>query len=773
MARSPTRSGAASSNAPGKSQRSKDPRDPQSKPTSRQPRDPGSQPGGSDGPQPFRIGPLSWLILALLILWNAWAFMPHKSVEVPLPYSEFVSQVASDNVTAVTIVGADITGSFAHQITWPQPRAGTGRSTRAAQDESATPGKPATQGEPAVQANPAAPGKPTRPGSAAPPSKRASEGNPASQSKPAAQGTPASQSAPAAQGKSAAEGRPSAATNAPSSREKPQSYSRFSTTYPADVGDPALMSLLRAHRVTINVQSPSPPWFELLLTDGLPIVLMLGVLVWMGRQASRSQSGMFGFGRNRARQYTEDRPSVTFADVAGADEAKQDLREVVDFLSNPSKYLAIGARIPRGVLLVGPPGTGKTLLARAVAGEAGVPFFHISGSEFVEMFVGVGASRVRDLFSQAKAAQPAIVFVDELDAVGRRRGAGLGTVNDEREQTLNQLLVEMDGFDQRQQIILLAATNRPDVLDPALLRPGRFDRQVVVPLPDWRGRQGILRIHTRHLALASDVNLERLARTAIGLSGADLANLCNEAALTAAREDRKQVSMEHFERAWDKILLGAERRVVMTPKDRRVTAYHESGHAVVAWLTPAADPVRRVTIVPHGRALGVTEQLPVEERYNMSKADLVARLDVMLGGRTSESLVIGEITTGAENDLVQATRLARRMITRWGMGTLGPVAFDNEDEQPFLGYQISQGRDYSEATAARVDREVETLLAERQNVVLRLLTSARDRLDGLVETLLKEETIGEEQLTRILGPRPTAEVPPKQERQPAARSSVG
>ncbi len=643
--------------------------------------------------------------------------MPHKSVEVPLPYSEFVSQAAGGNVKAVTIVGPSITGSFAHPLTWPAPKS-----------------------------------------------------KPAAQSKP--QATPG-QGKPAAQGKPARPFQPAAPAERLSPKATPQRYSRFNTTYPADVGDPALMPLLRAHHVTINVHSPSPPWFELLLTDGLPILLMLAVLVWMGRQASRSQSGMFGFGRNRARRYTEDRPGVTFADVAGVDEAKQDLREVVDFLSHPSKYLAIGARIPRGVLLVGPPGTGKTLLARAVAGEAGVPFFHISGSEFVEMFVGVGASRVRDLFSQAKAAQPAIVFVDELDAVGRRRGAGVGAVNDEREQTLNQLLVEMDGFDQRQQIILLAATNRPDVLDPAMLRPGRFDRQVVVPLPDWRGRHGILRIHTRHLQLAPDVNLERLARTAIGLSGADLANLCNEAALMAARENRKQVGMEDFERAWDKILLGAERRVVMTPKDRRVTAYHESGHAIVAWLTPAADPVRRVTIVPHGRALGVTEQLPAEERYNMSKADLLARLDVMLGGRASESLAIGEITTGAENDLVKATRLARRMITRWGMGSLGPVAFDAEDEQPFLGYQISQGRDYSEATAARVDREVESLLGERQNGVLRLLTSVRDRLDALVETLLKEETVGEAQLTRILGPRPPVEVPPKPERQPAARSSVG
>jgi len=418
--------------------------------------------------------------------------------------------------------------------------------------------------------------------------------------------------------------------------------------------------------------------------------------------------------------------------------------------------LAIGARIPRGVLLVGPPGTGKTLLARAVAGEAGVPFFSISGSEFVEMFVGVGASRVRDLFTQAKAAQPSIVFVDELDAVGRRRGAGVGAVNDEREQTLNQLLVEMDGFDERQQVILLAATNRPDVLDPALLRPGRFDRQVVVPLPDWRGREGILRIHTNHLRLAAGVDLERLARTATGLSGADLANLCNEAALGAARHNRTEVTMEDFEQAWDKIVLGAERTTVLTPRDRRVVAYHESGHAVVAWLTPAADLVRKVTIVPHGRALGVTEQLPTEERYNLSRTDLLARLDVLLGGRESEALVIGDITTGAESDLLQATRLARRMITRWGMGSLGPVVLESDDEQPFLGYQLSQGRDYSEATAARIDQEVEHLLVGRQAAVHQLLNEARHRLDALAETLLKEETVGDAELGRILGPRPPA-----------------
>ncbi len=559
-----------------------------------------------------------------------------------------------------------------------------------------------------------------------------------------------------------AEGKPDAKAGSQkqaAGAQTPPTYSTFKTTFPSVVGDTSLMPLLEAHRVVIDVATPSAPWFAILLTDGLPVLLLVVLIVWMGRQAARSQAGMLGFGRNRARRHVEDRPKVTFDDVASADEAKSDLAEVVDFLRHPGKYIDIGARIPRGVLLVGPPGTGKTLLARATAGEAGVPFFSISGSEFVEMFVGVGASRVRDLFVQAKSAQPCIVFIDELDAVGRRRGAGLGATNDEREQTLNQLLVEMDGFDERQQVIILAATNRPDVLDPALLRPGRFDRQVVVPLPDWRGRQGILRIHTRHLHLAADVDLERLARTATGLSGADLSNLCNEAALGAARQNRTEVAMRDFEQAWDKIVLGAERTTVLTPRDRRVVAYHEGGHALVAWLTPAADSVRKVTIVPHGRALGVTEQLPAEERFNMSRGDLLARLDVMLGGRESEALVIGDITTGAENDLVQATRLARRMITRWGMGSLGPVAFESVEEQPFLGYQLSQGRDYGEATAARIDQEVERVLRERQAAVRQLLTEARERLDVVAETLLKEETIGEADLVRLLGPRPLAGVP--------------
>ncbi|HTT00570.1 MAG TPA: ATP-dependent zinc metalloprotease FtsH [Steroidobacteraceae bacterium] len=667
---------------------------------------PGSGNPQDKRPQPYRPNPFSWLILAALLAWNIWAFIPRHSPEVTLPYSVFVAQVASGNVSEVRIVGDAISGTFVRAIKWPEPAANT---------------KPA----PTTQQRPAAPQ------------------NPVAHSAPA-KAPPAVTRAP----------------GAPPNPSTPANYMKFRAIFPSIVGDTSLMPLLQAHRVVINVSTPSPPWFAILLTDGMPVLLMVALLLWMGRQASRTQSGVFGFARNKARRYTEDRPKVTFADVAGADEAKKDLTEVVDFLKHPSKYLEIGARIPRGVLLVGPPGTGKTLLARAVAGEAGAPFFHISGSEFVEMFVGVGASRVRDLFTQAKAAQPAIVFVDELDAVGRRRGAGLGAVNDEREQTLNQLLVEMDGFDERQQVILLAATNRPDVLDPALLRPGRFDRQVVVPLPDWRGREGILRIHTRHLRLATDVNLERIARTATGLSGADLANLCNEAALGAARHNRTEVTEQDFDQAWDKIVLGAERAAMLTPHDRRVVAYHEGGHAVVAWLTPAADPVRKVTIVPHGRALGVTEQLPTEERYNMSRGDLLARLDVMLGGRASEALVIGEITTGAENDLIQATRLARRMITRWGMGTLGPVAFDSQDENPFLGYQIAQGRDYSEATAARIDREVEHLLSERQDVVQHLLAGARERLDTLAARLLKDETIGDTELARILGPRPSLSAEP-------------
>ena len=537
----------------------------------------------------------------------------------------------------------------------------------------------------------------------------------------------------------------------------PGTYSEFQTTFPATVGDPNLIAMLETHKVVVDVSHPSSPLLLELLANWFPMLLLLGFFWWMGMRATQNQAGLFGLGRSKARRYSENQSKVTFNDVAGADEAKSDLKEEVDFLRHPAKYHNVGARIPRGVLLVGPPGTGKTLLGRAVAGEAGVPFFSLSASEFVEMFVGVGASRVRDLFTQAKAAAPAIVFIDELDAVGRRRGAGIGRGNDEREQTLNQLLVEMDGFDARQEVIVLAATNRPDVLDPALLRPGRFDRQVTVGLPDRKGREGILCIHTRQLHLAADVDLAILARTTMGFSGADLANLCNEAALLAARHDRSEILMSDFGEAQDKILLGGARPSLVDPRDRRIVAYHESGHALVAWFTPAADPVQKVTIVPHGRALGVTEQLPTDERYNYSVTYLMARLAVMLGGRTAEEIAIGDITTGAENDLVEATALARRMVTRWGMGSLGLVAFKSDDHQPFLGYDLSQGREYSEATAAKIDQEVQRLLEDRHKAVHELLTGQREKLESLVKTLLQEDTVTQETLVEVLGPRPQAQ----------------
>jgi cell division protease FtsH len=529
------------------------------------------------------------------------------------------------------------------------------------------------------------------------------------------------------------------------------SYMAFDTTFPEAVGDPGLLPLLEKHGVEITATTPATPWFITLFVDGFPMLLLVGFLVWMGRKAAKNQSSMFGFGRSKARRYTTERPEVTFSDVAGADEAKAELQEEVDFLRQPQKYHDLGARIPRGVLLVGPPGTGKTLLARAVAGEAEVPFFSLSASEFVEMFVGVGASRVRDLFAQAKAAAPAIVFIDELDAVGRRRGAGVGMVNDEREQTLNQFLVEMDGFDERHEVIVLSATNRPDVLDPALLRPGRFDRQVVVPLPDRQGRHGILQIHTRALKLAPDVDLAVVAQSTTGMSGADLANLCNEAALIAARNNHPQVSRTDFDEALDKVVLGQKRPKLTDPHERLVVATHEAGHTLVAWLTPHAEPVHKVTIVAHGRALGITEQLPVEERYNYNHAYLMARLAVMLGGRVAEEVVFGDVTTGAESDLTEATRLARRMVTRWGMGTLGPVAFQDDGEQPFLGYQLTQGRAYSETTATRIDQDVQRILEERYGTVQRLLTEARDRLDRLSQALLDHETLDQQALTNLLG----------------------
>ncbi|MCA9988263.1 MAG: ATP-dependent zinc metalloprotease FtsH [Anaerolineales bacterium] len=544
------------------------------------------------------------------------------------------------------------------------------------------------------------------------------------------------------------------ATDTTDNNDQPRAYTDFTTMFPDSLGDSNLLPLLEANQIEINVLAEPTPWFAILLTDGLPIILLLGYFIFMTRRVSQQQSTIFGVGRSQAKTHTPDEaPAVTFADVAGADEAKAELQQIVEFLQRPEAFLQLGARIPRGVLLVGLPGTGKTLLARAVAGEAGVPFFSLSASEFVEMFVGVGASRVRDLFDQARQTAPAIVFIDELDAVGRRRGAGLGAVNDEREQTLNQLLVEMDGFDARAGVILLAATNRPDVLDPALLRPGRFDRQVVVNLPDQPGREGILRLHASKIPLAEDVDLSRLAQITVGMSGADLANLCNEAALAAATNKQALVHMHDFDRALDKITLGGERPLLLNEQDRRVVAYHEAGHALVAWLLPAADTVHKVTIIPRGRSLGVTEQRPQADQYNLSNRYLLARLAVLLGGRTAEEIAIGDITTGAENDLVEATRLARRMVTRWGMSEVGLATFDLDEAQPFLGYELAQGRPYADATAARIDAAIQDLLTEQHELVHDLLAAHQEQLDALAAMLLSQETVSEAGLAQLLGER--------------------
>jgi cell division protease FtsH len=537
-------------------------------------------------------------------------------------------------------------------------------------------------------------------------------------------------------------------------------YSIFRTTFPDAVGDPTLMPLLTSHNVVVNVKEQSTPWFLILLNSAFPLLLLLGLVVWMGRQAMQSQQGIFSFGRTQARKNAQDRPKTSFKDVAGADEAKAALSEEVEFLRNPEKFYKLGARIPRGTLLVGPPGTGKTLLARAVAGEAHVPFFSISGSEFVQLFVGVGASRVRDLFDQAKEAAPSIIFIDELDAVARSRGGNVFGTNDEREQTLNQLLVEMDGFDERQQVIVLSATNRPDVLDPALLRPGRFDRQIEVPLPERKGREGILRIHTRDIPLAPDVSLSELADMTTGFSGADLENLCNEAALLAAARNANQVTLADCREALDKVRLGGVRPLALSEAERRVTAYHEGGHTVVAWRSPGADPVEKVTIIPRGRALGVTEQVPERDRYSFSLSYLTTRLAIMVAGRAAEEIVFGDVTTGAQSDLTQATRLARQMVTQWGMGSVGLAAVEGDDQQDRYS---ALTKPYSEATAALIDADVQRLLDDAHKRARDILTASRAELDRLAAALLKSETVYSEGLVKILGPQPAApDLTPKQ-----------
>lgn len=538
------------------------------------------------------------------------------------------------------------------------------------------------------------------------------------------------------------------------SQDKSTTSTRFTTTVPP-FGNDSLIALLEQHHVSIDVQpsgNASATFWLNLLSFLMPLLLIGLFFWWTGRRMASTQRGLFSFSKSRARLYTNSKGQTTFHDVAGVEEAKAELAEVVEFLQAPERFQRLGGRIPRGILLIGPPGTGKTLLARAVAGEANVPFFSMSGSEFVEMLVGVGASRVRDLFATARKSAPCIIFVDELDAVGRERGAGLGGGNDEREQTLNQILVEMDGFDPHEAIIVLAATNRPDVLDSALLRPGRFDRQVVVDRPDRAGREAILRVHVREMPLAADVKLDVIAASTVGMVGADLANLANEAALTAARHRLDKVTHVCFEEAMDRIMMGAERPLVLSPQERRVTAYHESGHTLVAMFTPQADPVHKVTIVPRGQTLGVTQMVPLDDRHNYPRAYLLARLAVGLGGRVAEELAIGEITTGAENDLKQVTELAHQMITHWGMSPLlGPIFLGGEQEV-FLGREMGlrEREAYSEQTSALIDAEVRRLISTCYTSVQQLLSQHRQDLDRLAQALLEQESLNEEQLSSLL-----------------------
>jgi cell division protease FtsH len=537
--------------------------------------------------------------------------------------------------------------------------------------------------------------------------------------------------------------------------------SSFQTYAP---NDPTLVSRLYNGKVSITAKPPGDnvPWFVSLLVSWLPFIALIGVWVFLSRQMQGGAGKAMGFGKSRAKMLTEAHGRVTFEDVAGVDEAKQDLQEIVEFLRDPGKYQRLGGRIPRGVLLVGPPGTGKTLIARAVAGEANVPFFTISGSDFVEMFVGVGASRVRDMFEQAKKNAPCIIFIDEIDAVGRHRGAGLGGGNDEREQTLNQLLVEMDGFEANEGVILIAATNRPDVLDPALLRPGRFDRQVVVPNPDVVGREQILKVHVRKVPLAPDINLKTIARGTPGFSGADLMNLVNEAALTAARRNKRMVTQAEFEEAKDKVMMGAERKsLVMTEEEKMLTAYHEGGHAIVGLNVVATDPIHKATIIPRGRALGMVMQLPERDKLSMSLEQMTSRLAIMMGGRVAEELIFGreKVTSGAASDIEQATRLARMMVTRWGLSEeLGTVSYGENQDEVFLGMSVSRTQNASEATVQKIDAEIKRLVEEGYNEATKILTEKRADLEALAKGLLEYETLsGDEIIDLLAGKKPNRE----------------
>ncbi len=516
---------------------------------------------------------------------------------------------------------------------------------------------------------------------------------------------------------------------------------------------PDLVKVLREKSVQIEAKPQDDgPWYITFLLSWGPFILFLGLWFFLMRQMQVGGNRALSFGKSRARMLTEEKKKITFADVAGVDEAKQEVVEIIEFLKDPQKFQKLGGRIPKGVLIVGPPGTGKTLLAKAIAGEAGVPFFSISGSDFVEMFVGVGASRVRDLFEQGKKHAPCIIFIDEIDAVGRLRGAGLGGGHDEREQTLNQLLVEMDGFDTTEGVILIAATNRPDVLDPALLRPGRFDRQVVVNRPDVRGRAEILNVHTKKVPISSDVDMERIARGTPGFSGADLENLVNEAALWAARLDKKSVDQIDFENAKDKVLMGVERKsMVLSEEEKRTTAFHEAGHALMAILLPGTDPVHKVTIIPRGRALGMTMQLPIDDRHSYSKEFLYNTLSILFGGRVAEELIFKSVTTGAGNDIERATELARKMVCEWGMSEkLGPLTFGKKEEEVFLGRDFGSKRDFSDQVALEIDKEVKRLVVESYERTTRMLTEHIHTLRAIAEALLEKEVLDGVEVDQIV-----------------------
>jgi len=531
---------------------------------------------------------------------------------------------------------------------------------------------------------------------------------------------------------------------------------RFTVTI-LPIEDAELVAALRKHEVVIK-SKPVRESFWSLLGLWLPALLMFAFIIWMIRRTRDVEGGVLGsFIRSPAKRYEKSKLRVTFDDVAGLENAKKELAEVVEFLKDPERFQRLGAQVPKGVLLMGPPGTGKTLLARAVAGEAGVPFYSISGSEFIQMFVGVGASRVRDMFRTAKENAPCILFIDEIDAVGRARGTGLGGGHDEREQTLNQILSEMDGFSPTESVIVLAATNRPDVLDPALLRPGRFDRHITVDRPTRQGRLEILKVHARKIPLADDVDFDRLARGTVGLTGADLRNLVNEAALIATREGKTKVDMADFEQARDKVLMGPKREEVLTEKEKRMTAYHESGHALLAWFLPEADPLHKVTIIPRGRSLGATQQLPSEDRHNYSQSYLETRLTVTLGGRAAEKIVFNEVSSGSENDLQTATKLARYMVTHWGMSErLGPIAFRVGEEHMFLGKEIQQPRDFSEHTAQIIDEEVLKILRKAEEQATELLAQHRSELDLLAEALLQHEVLTPDEIEELLAGSPHA-----------------